>query len=79
MSLQGGIGDAPEALTDGSRCFMGVFGQIVVTFTQSHAERDIERKLKSDCALVRGVTTANYQMLSVCNSAPLFLLARTPG
>lgn len=25
-----------------------------------------------------GETTANNQMLSVCNSAPLFLLARTP-
>lgn len=40
----------------------GLFGQIVDNFGRSHAER----------------SRANNQMLSLCNSAPLFLLARTP-
>lgn len=35
--------------------------------------------MKSDRVFLSEEATANYQMPSICNSAPLFLLARTPG
>lgn len=38
-----------------------------------------ERELKSEHALLSEATAANYPIPSVCNCAPLFLLARTPG
>lgn len=51
----------------------------MLTFLDHSKQRGRERKLKSDRALAWEAATANYQMLSICNSAPLFLLARTPG